>query len=245
MKGVHIGPDFLGRLLITIFIIGLIVVMIATWIPEFVSSSCATKQSERIGGVVSEAMSASAHTIKDFTVDSCMESIDFSPDLYCGFPNQGRFSDTGVTRCYELVQDGQNSGNCVDSTTYVASHGDIYAVYVYEKAPKRVGAPCEDEASCMEYYRGRGYAEGDIKGENSELKLDCSGGKCEVDGDEFEFKNVGCGGHKGTIRKLPTGPSVLDIDTSQFSSSKLKEGRYSAEIGPYSIKFLAAQSSTE
>jgi hypothetical protein len=201
MKGVHIGPDFLGRLLITIFIISMIFMLMVIWIPEFVNTNCLANQGEKINKIFSEALSASATTIRDFTVESCMEYIDFS-ELYCSFLNQGRFSDTSITRCYEMVQDGQNSGNCVDSNTYIASRGDIYAVQLYKKS--------------------------------------------NTDSDEVKFNEIDCGDHKGTIRKFPTGPNVLEVDTLHAGvNGKLKEGRYSVEIRPYRIKFLGSQLSTE
>jgi len=243
MKGVHIGIDFLGRLLVTIFIIGIIVVLMYTWLPEYIHTNCTTKQSEKIGDIVREALSASSRTVRDFTVDSCMESVDFSPNLYCSFPNQGRFSDTSIARCYEMYEVGQNSGNCVDYGTHSPREGDIYAVYLYEKAPKRDTLKCKGKEACKEELKKQGYTDKDIEGDGSKLMLKCEGDICEINGDGIEFVRKNCGDRKGTIRKLPADVNVLNIDTSQVSSGKLKKGKYSVEIGPYSIKFLAAQSS--
>ncbi len=110
MKGAGAGFEFLGKILITVFIIGIIVILLVTFLPEFSDQACKNKQFESINGILNDAIGARAtKTIKTFVVQSCVEYVEFNID--CKEPV--RFSQQGNPRnCYEVLGIGQNSGNC-------------------------------------------------------------------------------------------------------------------------------------
>lgn len=116
MKGATMPVEFVGKILIVIFIVGVIVILLMTFLPEIFNSACASSQLESIGELITDANSANSKTIRSFTVESCMEYVDFSP-LACLGQSRGeeRFGGTGFyQRCYEFVAIGQASGNCRD-----------------------------------------------------------------------------------------------------------------------------------
>lgn len=110
MKGASPGVEFLGKILVTVFIIGVIVILLATLLPEFSDQACKNKQFESINEILNDAIGARAtKTIKNFVVQNCVEYIQFNID--CKEPV--RFSQEGNPRnCYEVLGVGQNSGNC-------------------------------------------------------------------------------------------------------------------------------------
>ncbi len=107
MKGLSMSPEIMGKLFITMFIIGVIVIMLVTFLPMFSQDICKNKQFEDINSVVNDAVATRASkTIKSFAVQSCIEHVDFS-NIGCKLVN-----GIPTKRCYEVLAVGQASGNC-------------------------------------------------------------------------------------------------------------------------------------
>lgn len=210
MKGFFISMDFVATVLITILVVSIIVIALQYWFPAFIANSCAGKQTENVNELISSAIGSTGTYVRGFTVESCMEHVDFT-EFYCSFDKTDRIDRVGMRRCYEMLEKGQSSGNCVDNSMSPKFH-DTYAVKVYN---------IEQDA----------------------------------DDDTYRYQQISCDAHKGTIRYMPVGPRVMQLEsdsgTCDFKEGgssppcRLKPGKYSAEIGTYSIKFLGRQESGE
>lgn len=177
--------EFVGFVIAVVFIIGVIVILLYTFLPQFSADVCRTTQIEDINKMFSDAQATNSRTIRQFVVQSCMEFVDFS-ELECKtrilFPEREE-----IKRCYEFLEVGQVVGNCADFES---------------------------------------------------LK------KYDVDGKEIPQT---CEQHKGTLGKIPESFGTFDISCNECSAQqnldlRYKPGRYSVEIGPYSIKFLQSPS---
>lgn len=201
MKGFFISLDFVATVLITVLVVSIIVIGLQFWFPTFISNSCAGKQTENINGLLNSAIESSGTSVRGFVVESCMEYVDFT-EVYCSFDKTDKIDLIGMRRCYEMLEKGQNEGNCVDNSANPKFHS-IYATKVYDI----------------------------VEGGNGEL----------------EYKQISCENHKGTIRYIPVGPRVMQIERDSESCDKdttacrLAPGKYAAEVGTYSIKFLGGQ----
>lgn len=79
MKGISAGPEFLGKLLIIVFIIGVIVILLVTLLPSSFGLLCEQRQHENVNSLVSDALATRAsEVVKTFSVEDCVESIDFN-----------------------------------------------------------------------------------------------------------------------------------------------------------------------
>lgn len=114
MKGASSGVEFLGKVLISVFIIGIIIILLATFLPEFVNQDCKNKQVQSINSIVNDAIAARASkTIKNFVVQSCVEYVEF--DILCKQQvPQAKSLQIEEKKCYEVLLVGQNEGNCKD-----------------------------------------------------------------------------------------------------------------------------------
>lgn len=108
MKGAIAGVELMGKILIAIFIVGVIVILFMTFVPNvFQGSFCIDKQRQNINDIVGDAISKRTVTIRDFTVESCVEYVDFSP-VGCKMPGTDK-----EKRCYEVgFVGGQGESNC-------------------------------------------------------------------------------------------------------------------------------------
>jgi hypothetical protein len=78
MKGIVMGVEFITRLLITVFIIGVIVILLWTFLPHSFGQFCKQKQFESINEIFSDSIGArSSTTVKGFSVESCMDYVEF------------------------------------------------------------------------------------------------------------------------------------------------------------------------
>lgn len=114
MKGTSSAAELLAKVLITIFIVGMIFILLMTFLPNFSDETCKQKQVDDINRVINDAIAArTTQTTKLFTVHSCIEYIDFTP-VGCEIVRRGG-AGNDVGRCYEVLLVGQNSGNCEQS----------------------------------------------------------------------------------------------------------------------------------
>jgi len=203
MKGVSIGVEFMGRILIAIFIVGVIIILLMTFLPDvFFGSFCRNGQAERINNMFADASSTRSHTIKSFVVESCVEYIDFT-ETKCTIG--AHVGSIGTSRCYEVLYVGEDESNCADAG--VACDKESLRSCIEDCGPRDVGLKCKD---------------------------DCIASNCADD-------NY-CSSHKGLFAPIPGGQLTFEItpycDGSGCDGLRYKTGKYSVEIGPYSIKFL-------
>lgn len=113
MKGAVSG-EFLGKILISVFMVGVVIILLATFLPEFVNQDCKNKQVQSINSIVNDAIAARASkTIKNFVVQSCVEYVEF--DILCKQQvPQAKSLQIEDKSCYEVLLVGQNEGNCKD-----------------------------------------------------------------------------------------------------------------------------------
>ena len=202
MKGISSSMEFMGKIMIVVFIVGVIIILLMTFLPRSFDTFCVNKQFESINDVISDASFTRSITIKPFVVESCMEFVDFSA-VKCTNPDEFYESSLeGDRRCYETLRVGQVQGNCEDIGLKCES-------------------VCEDKDACGE---------------------DCDPNMPKCEGD-FSC-SADCSLRKGSFNVLPGNYDVLEI-TSEGQNLKLTPGRYSVEIGPYSVKFLGKQTDLE
>lgn len=179
MKG--FAFETVAVILASVFIVVVVIILLSNFLPDiFGSKFCVQKQIGNVNSIVNEAVSTRSTIIRNFDVETCIESIDFTSircSLIQKFPES-----VSEHRCFEFIEVGQASGNCIEDPA---------------KIPPNIQNPV--------------------------------------------YVGEGCSNHKGTLFTLPGGFSIFDIQPykrGNIDVYNFKPGRYSVEIGPYSIKFL-------
>lgn len=102
------GMEFMGKILITVFVVGMVVILLQIFLPAtYNDGACPARQAENLLDLFEEAESARYTVVKEFSIEGCVEYIDFSP-ISC--TPEG--SDGETRRCYEILAVGQVEGNC-------------------------------------------------------------------------------------------------------------------------------------
>lgn len=81
MKGVSAGIEFVGKILIVVFIIGMIVIILMALLPTSVGLFCEQRQYENINSLIYDSTSARSIVVKSFSVEECVEYLDFDCDI--------------------------------------------------------------------------------------------------------------------------------------------------------------------
>ena len=145
MKGAIAGVELMGKILISVFIIGVIVILFMTFLPNvFQGSFCIDKQRQNINDIFGDAVSKSTTTIRDFTVESCVEYVDFAP-VSCKSPGTD-----DEKRCYEVgFVGGLGKSNCADYNVRLMKPNDDG---VWEEVKEKVG---DQEVEYCDVHRGQ------------------------------------------------------------------------------------------
>lgn len=98
MKGINASVEFVGKLMIVAFIIGMIVIILMSLLPTSFNLFCERTQYEDINALISDTRSANSVTIRSFNVGECVERIDFQCSV-------------GGSRCYIIKFDGREEIN--------------------------------------------------------------------------------------------------------------------------------------
>lgn len=78
MKGISVSGEFVGNVVIMVFIVGVIAIVVSNFLPAFGGDACRQKQSESMNRLINDAVSARAETVRNFDVEgSCVEYINF------------------------------------------------------------------------------------------------------------------------------------------------------------------------
>lgn len=96
MKGVTAGIEFVGKILIVVFIIGMIVIIIMSLLPTSVGLFCEQRQYENINSLIHDSVSARSTVVKSFSVEECVEYINFKCENSIG------------SACYKIKFEGKD-----------------------------------------------------------------------------------------------------------------------------------------
>lgn len=215
MKGFAI--EFLGAIMASAFIIIVTVILLQNFLPSvFGETLCAQKQIDTMNGIVNTAVAARSTTVRDFTVENCIEYVDFT-NVLCEKGANPRFGrSSGSQTCYEILKVGQVDGNCYTQTKVQTEDPTNLVTLLCKQVPDPEDPNCKPTP-------------------NSNCKL-IKDPSCKDD----------CSLHKGTLIPFPGGINTFEVlpyrdsESNTPSSLKYGPGKYLIEIGPYSIKFLQA-----
>ena len=120
MKGANAGVEFVAKILISVCIVGIIIIVLFTLLPSVTAFGCKQKQYDAINDIISSATAARSTTdIKEFKVESCVETISFDCQLGSG---------ENADACYNIKFKGDNEINVpldIDATVLAVNGGDV------------------------------------------------------------------------------------------------------------------------
>lgn len=94
MKGINASVEFVGKILIVVFIIGMMVIILMSLLPTSVGLFCEQRQYENINSLIYDSTSARSIIVKTFSVEECVEHLDFSCEV-------------GGSMCYKVKFEGR------------------------------------------------------------------------------------------------------------------------------------------